>query len=66
MPENINAESFTKKGADTYIKSKVVNGVQHYCLQTMQYDDEMKAWGAIWSGDYILNDQGQFDEVLNG
>jgi hypothetical protein len=65
MPENINAESFTKKGADTYVKTKVVNGVQHYCLQTMQYDEEMKAWGAVWSGDYILNDQGQFEEVLN-
>jgi hypothetical protein len=66
LPEEININDFSKKGADVYVKSRIVAGVQHYCLQTIKYDEEMRAWGAVWSGDYILNDQGQFEEVLNG
>lgn len=50
------------KGGDTYIKSEVVEGVQHYKLQVIRYDAEMAAWGAEWIGDYIL-DGGEFVAV---
>lgn len=64
-PEELNANDYSLKGADTYVKSRIVDGVQHYCLQTITYDEEMEAWGATWSGDYILNDNGTFEEVEN-
>ena len=63
-PEEFNAADFVLKGADTYEKSRVVDGVQHYCKQTISYDEEMKAWGATWQGDYILTDGGEFQEVI--
>lgn len=47
--------SYVAKGDELYVKSRVdESGVQHYLLQSMVYDSEMEAWGAEWSGDYIL------------
>jgi hypothetical protein len=63
-PEEFNAADYTLKGADTYVKSRVVDGVQHYCKQTISYDEEMQAWGATWQGDYILTEGGEFKEVI--
>ena len=51
---------FARKGDVLYVRSKVVDGVQHYVAQTMTYDDEMGAWGADWSGDYVLSSDGSF------
>lgn len=45
-----------QKGDVLYVRSKVVDGVQHYVAQTMTYDEDMKAWGADWTGDYVLVD----------
>ena len=53
------SKSYQVKGADIYVKSTVVDEVQHYKKQTISYDAEMGAWGADWTGDYILVD-GEF------
>ena len=50
------SKGYVVKGDDIYLKSQVVEGVQHFVKQTMEYDAEMGAWGATWSGDYILVD----------
>ena len=55
---------YAVKGSDCYIKSVVVNGMQHYVKQTVMFDPEI-GWGADWSGDYILDDSGEFIEVVN-
>ena len=53
-------DSYVAKGDSLYVKSRVdEQGVQHYLLQSMVYDAEMEAWGAEWTGDYILVD-GEF------
>lgn len=54
--------AFVAKGGDVYLKSRVVDGVQHYVVQRMAYDDEMEAWGAEWVGDYVL-ENGEFVEA---
>lgn len=48
------SSAFVVKGGDVYLKSEIVGEVQHYVKQTMVFDEEMDAWGANWSGDYIL------------
>ena len=53
------SKGYVTKGSDRFDKSKVVDGVQHFVKQTMEYDEEMHAWGATWTGDYILED-GEF------
>ena len=50
------------KGSDLYIKTQVVEGVQHYTKQTMVHDPEI-GWGAEWTGDYILDASGNFVAV---
>ena len=52
-------KSYQGKGDDIYVKTSVVGDVQHYAKQTISYDEEMHAWGAEWTGDYILED-GEF------
>lgn len=52
-------KSYQIKGEDIYVKTRVIDGVQHYARQEMSYDAEMGAWGADWLGDYILVD-GEF------
>lgn len=47
------SDAYVLKGSDVYFKSRVVDGVQHYVKQEMEYDAEI-GWGANWTGDYIL------------
>lgn len=54
-----------QKGGDIYCKTRVVDGVQHYAKQTISFDAEMGAYGAEWSGDYILDASGNFVDVTN-
>lgn len=56
------ANHYALKGGDLYIKTQLVEGVQHYTKQTMAHDPEI-GWGAEWSGDYILDSSGNFVEV---
>jgi hypothetical protein len=53
------SKSLVAKGDEVYVKSRLVEGVQHYVKQVMTYDPDMEAWGADWTGDFILVD-GQF------
>lgn len=55
------SRNYVAKGDDVYCKSTVVDGVQHYVKQSMEYDPEI-GWGANWTGDYILVD-GEFAPV---
>lgn len=55
--------TFVVKGDDVYLKSEIVDGVQHYVVQVIEYDPEI-GWGANWIGDYILVD-GEFVEVAD-
>lgn len=48
------SKSYQVKGADIYLKSEIVDTVQHYKKQALSFDAEMGAWGAEWTGDYIL------------
>ena len=50
------------KGGDIYVKSRIVEGVQHYVKQTVSFDSDI-GWGADWTGDYILGTDGEFVEV---
>lgn len=52
---------YTVKGSDIFVRSEIKDGVQHYVIQTLAYDEEMKSWCAKWTGDYILVD-GEFIE----
>lgn len=52
------SRAFVVKGDDVYLKSEIVEGVQHYVKQEMEYDPEI-GWGANWTGDYVLVD-GEF------
>ena len=45
---------FQLRGDDHYVKSSVVDGVQHYKKQILSFDSEMYDWGLDWTGDYIL------------
>ena len=56
------ATHYVEKGGDLYLKTQLVEGVQHYTKQTMVHDPEI-GWGAEWSGDYILDSSGNFVEV---
>lgn len=41
-------------GADQYLKSEIVDGVQHYKRVEIKYDEDMSDWGFILVGDFIL------------
>lgn len=47
------SKGYVVKGDDVYLKSEIVEGVQHYVRQSMEYDSEI-GWGANWTGDYVL------------
>lgn len=47
---------------ETYVKSEVVDGVQHYKKLVLVYSERQKAWGADFVGDYVLSG-GKFAEV---
>lgn len=53
------SQGYIVKGGDLYVKSKVVDAIQHYVKQSMEYDPEI-GWGANWGGDYVLSADGQF------
>jgi len=53
---------YAVKGGDLYLKTQLVEGVQHYTKQSMVFDAEI-GWGAEWTGDYILGSDGEFVEV---
>lgn len=56
--------AYEVKGGEIYVKSRIVQGVQHYVRQNMEYEAEI-GWGAVWSGDYVLVN-GEFVEVQEG
>lgn len=39
---------------DVYLKSEIVDGVQHYKKEVLVYSERQQAWGADYVGDYIL------------
>ena len=53
---------YMTKGSDVYLKSEIVDGVQHYVKQRMVNDPEI-GWGAIWEGSFVLSAEGEFVEV---
>lgn len=50
---------YVVKGDKMYLRSQIVNGVQHYVEQAMEFDPDI-GWGANWTGDYILDADGNF------
>lgn len=58
-PSNV----YVRKGADWFIKSETVGGVQHYKRVVLVYDDDMAAWGFDPQGDYTIGANGDFVEV---
>lgn len=50
---------YVVKGDKMYLRSRLVEGVQHYVEQTMEFDPDI-GWGANWTGDYILDADGNF------
>lgn len=61
-PEGDTTRSFARKGDDIYLKTVVVDGVQHYTKQTVVYNERLRSYAADWTGDYILVN-GEFQEV---
>ena len=55
--------AYSVKGDDIYVKTEIVDGVQHYAKQVVVWDADMNAYGATWTGDFILNSNGEFEEV---
>ena len=51
----------TSKGDDTYIKSELVDGTQHY-KKLVIVNNERIGWAFDLQGDYVLVD-GEFQEV---
>lgn len=41
-------------GADQYLKSEIVDGVQHYKRVEIRYDEDMADWGFVLVGDFVL------------
>ena len=41
-------------GGDVYIKSEVVDGVQHFKREVLAYSARQNAWGAEYVGDYVI------------
>ena len=53
--------NYQTRGGDLYLKTQIVDGIQHYTKQVMEYDPDI-GWGASWTGDYIKDDEGNFTE----
>lgn len=55
---------FVTKGGELFVRSHVIDGVQHYVKQEMVFDpDPLLGWGAKWTGDYILSQAGDYISV---
>lgn len=59
------SSAYQVSGGDVYLKSRIVEGVQHYVRQSMVYDARI-GWGAEWGGDYIKTADGGFVEYTEG
>lgn len=60
MPGNPGNFYMTKDG-ELYVRSHVIEGVQHFVKQEMVFDpDPLLGWGAKWTGDYILSNAGDY------
>jgi len=53
---------YVVKGDRCFERSVKVGDVQHYVERTMAYDPAI-GWGAVWSGDFILDASGNFVSV---
>ena len=40
--------------AEVFLKSEIVDGVQHYKREVLTYSERQRAWGAEYVGDYIF------------
>lgn len=47
--------SYQTLGGDQYLKSEVIDGVQHYKRVEIAYDTDMEDWGFNLTGDYVLS-----------
>ena len=47
-------EPVTPVGGDTYIKSAIIDGTQHYKREILTYSARQHAWGAEYVGDYVI------------
>ena len=61
-PEGDATRSLARKGDDIYVKTSVVDGVQHFARQIVVYNERLQSYAADWTGDYILVN-GEFQEV---
>lgn len=44
----------TGKPKDTYHRSEIIDGVQHYKREVLKYSERQQAWGAEYEGDYVF------------
>jgi len=44
----------TGKPKDTYHRSEIIDGVQHYKREVLTYSERQQAWGAEYEGDYVF------------
>lgn len=40
---------------DIYVKSEIVEGVQHFKREVLAYSERQRAWGAEYVGDYVFS-----------
>lgn len=52
--EGVVAQGLVRKGDDIYLPSYNADGVQHFMRETLVYSERQRAWGAEWTGDYII------------
>ncbi len=56
------SRAYVEKGGDQYLKTQIVDGVQHYAKMELARDVRIHSFVARYTGDYILVD-GTFVEV---
>ena len=57
------SRTFQEKGGDQFIKTEIVEGVQHYAKIELARDPRVNSYLARYTGDYILVD-GTFQEIV--
>ena len=58
----VQMKTLVEEGGVLYVATTVDEaGVQHYVRQAIVYDQEMDAWGAEWSGDYVRGEDGKME-----
>lgn len=69
MPGGVGVEpgdtgrTYQEKGGDQFIKTEIVEGVQHYAKIELARDPRVNSYLARYTGDYILVD-GTFQEIV--